>query len=265
MEHRHRRAVAGLHGRAAGQEQHGQHPRAPGERPARQDALLVASGPLAAVETGKPFERTEQRAPCGDYNPLRNPYFGDLHVHTAFSLDASTQGTRNTPRDAYRFARGQPLGIQPYDAEGNPLRRLQLARPLDFAAVTDHAELFGELTICQSPDLPGYDSAICIIYRRWPRLAFYMMNSRSSDSEGPVRYNFCGADAEDCRAAALTPWRAIQQAAEAAYDRSSACTFTTFVGYEWTGGPGTNNIHRNVLFRNDIVPALPITFVTGET
>ena len=228
-------------------------------------ALLLAPGLLAAVEMPKPFERSEQRAPCGDYNPLRNPYFGDLHVHTAFSLDASTQGTRNTPRDAYRFARGQPLGIQPYDAEGHPLRRLQLARPLDFAAVTDHAELFGELTICQSPDLPGYDSAICIIYRRWPRLAFYMMNSRSSDSEGPVRYNFCGADAEDCRAAALTPWRAIQQAAEAAYDRSSACTFTTFVGYEWTGGPGTNNIHRNVLFRNDIVPELPITYFETPT
>ncbi len=226
--------------------------------------LLLGVTPATAANPA-PFARTERHAPCADYNPLRNPYFGDLHVHTAFSLDASTQGTRNTPRDAYRFARGARLGIQPYDAAGHALRHLQLDRPLDFTAVTDHAELFGELTICQSPDLPGYDSPICIIYRRWPRLAFYMMNSRATNGTAPTRYNLCGDDAEDCRAAALTPWRAIQDAAEEAYDRSSACTFTTFVGYEWTGGPGTNNIHRNILFRNDKVPELPITYFETPT
>ena len=217
--------------------------------------------PAAAADAPPPFARTESRQPCADYDPLRTPFFGDLHVHTTYSLDASTQGTRNTPRDAYRFARGDSLGIQPYDDHGHAMRQLQLARPLDFAAVTDHAELFGEQTICTTPGMSGYHSPVCFIYRHWPRLAFFLMNSRSTNSEAPVRYGFCGEEGKGCLAAALTPWRAIRDAAEEAYDRSAACTFTTFVGYEWTGGPGSNNIHRNVLFRNEIVPVLPISYV----
>ncbi|MFM7783649.1 MAG: DUF3604 domain-containing protein, partial [Gammaproteobacteria bacterium] len=53
-------------------------------------------------------------ARCGDHNPQRNLYVGDLHVHTALSLDAATQDTRARPADAYRFARGEAIGIQPY-------------------------------------------------------------------------------------------------------------------------------------------------------
>ena len=39
----------------------------------------------------------------------RQAFYGDLHVHTAYSFDASAQDTRNTPYDAYRFARGGRL------------------------------------------------------------------------------------------------------------------------------------------------------------
>ena len=220
--------------------------------------LLLAPGGAAGAA---PFARSEQREPCASYNPLRTPYFGDLHVHTALSLDASTQGTRALPADAYRFARGEPLAIQPFAADGTPLRRLRLARPLDFVAVTDHAELFGELTICETPGLPGYDALPCVIYRRWPRLAFFLANSQVSNSTTPQRFRFCGPDGAVCRTAAHTPWRVVRDAAEGAYDRSAACRFTTFVGYEWTGAPGSNNIHRNIIFRTAAVPDLPITYV----
>ena len=37
------------------------------------------------------------------------PLFGDLHVHTALSLDAATQGTINRPDDAYRYAMGERI------------------------------------------------------------------------------------------------------------------------------------------------------------
>ena len=218
-------------------------------------AIGATAAPAAALED------TETRAPCSDREPLRRPFFGDLHVHTRYSLDAATQGTRNGPREAYRFARGEPLGIQPYDDEGRPLRRYQLARPLDFAAVTDHAELFGELTLCETPGLPGSDSILCRIHRSFPRASFFVMNTLANYSETPSRMGFCGPDGERCRAAAHTPWREMQDAAEAAYDRSAACRFTTFVGYEWTGAPGSNNLHRNVIFRNAAVPDLPTSYI----
>ena len=221
-------------------------------------ALLAALASLPAF--------AETRQPCARRSEFRNAYFGDLHIHTAYSQDASTQGTRNRPRDAYRFARGEPMGIQPYDGSGRALRTLQLSRPLDFAAVTDHAEQLGETIICQTPELPGYDSWVCRLYRYWPRAAFFVMNTRAANSTSPTRFAFCGTNGgEGCREAAPTPWHDIIDAAEAAYDRTDNCSFTTFVGYEWTGAPGSNNIHRNVIFANEHVTDLPISYFEASS
>jgi hypothetical protein len=201
----------------------------------------------------------DSREPCSDRNPLRNPYFGDLHVHTGFSLDASTQGTRTRPSEAYRFAKGERVGIQPFDSDGKPLRHVQLARPLDFAAITDHSELIGELNICSSPGMEGHNSVVCRVYRGLPRMAYFWMNTQAARA---VRHGFCGTDGELCTRAARAPWDETLRAAEDHYDRSRACSFTTFPGYEWTGaaGPG-NNFHRNVIFRNANVPERPISFI----
>src|SRR5690349_8906520 len=69
-------------------------------------------------------------------NPLREAYYGDLHLHTALSLDAYiANGARVMPGDAYRFARGETI-----DYFGLQVRRQW---PLDFMAVTDHAEHLG--------------------------------------------------------------------------------------------------------------------------
>lgn len=201
--------------------------------------------------------------PCGNSSALRNPYFGDLHVHTTYSLDANTQGTRLTPHDSYKYARGEVLGIQPYTREGEPLRTSQLLRPLDFTAVTDHAELFGETEICNNPEYLEYNAPECQFYRRNPENAFLYFNlsqlgtppSRQPDGSKRVRrMSFCGVDGEVCLEAAKTPWQDIQAAA-AAYD--SPCSFTTFVAYEYTASPASNNLHRNVIFATDVVPVLP--------
>lgn len=203
---------------------------------------------------------------CLHYRESRQPFFGDLHVHTVYSLDANTQGTIITPHQAYQFALGERLGIQPYQADGTPLRFTQLARPLDFAAVTDHAELFGEVEICTNPELAGYNSLECIFYRNSPENAFVVFNLAGPGGEGISdgqggefipRLPYCGVDGSRCLEAAKTPWRDIQRAAEAYYDRSDNCAFTTFVAYEYTAAPLSNNLHRNVIFANENVPELP--------
>jgi hypothetical protein len=214
-----------------------------------------------ALAFGTGAAAAEERLPCTISDPLRNPYFGDTHVHTVLSFDAWGQGTRNTPRDAYRFARGDLLGIQPYDRDGNPLRTVQLRRPLDFVVVTDHAEMLGETHICRTPGAPGHGSLMCTIARRWPKLGYMIINSQIYDVRDPERYGFCGEDGRECIETAATPWSEIQAAAEEAYDRSSACSFTSFVGYEWTGNPDSSMIHRNVVFRNEVVPELPATYI----
>lgn len=208
-----------------------------------------------------PYENTESRSPCLNHNPLKMPLFGDTHIHTRYSLDASTQDTRTTPKQAYDFARGKTLGVQPWDEAGKPLRNLKLNRPLDFAVVTDHAELFGETAICNSPDMEGYSAWQCKLYRKYPRAAFFMFNFKAGSRSG--RLGFCGDDGSLCRDAASGPWQAMQNAAEEAYDRSENCEFTSFVGYEWTGlGAGDMaNLHRNVIFRNASVPEQPLSFV----
>ncbi|HIF96897.1 MAG TPA: DUF3604 domain-containing protein [Myxococcales bacterium] len=218
----------------------------------------LASGEVPDEGSRRPWPVSEARAPCADYAPERRPFFGDTHVHTTFSQDASTQDTRATPRDAYRFARGAPLGIQPYTKLGRSQRTVQLDRPLDFTVVTDHAEQLGETHICKTPGATGHDSLVCRIYRRFPRVAFYLMNARYAVLG--TRWGFCGEGGEHCKAAAGTIWDETQSAAEEAYDRTAACEFTSFVGYEWTAGPGGGaHLHRNVIFRNEKVPTLPIS------
>ncbi|MGH0029808.1 MAG: DUF3604 domain-containing protein [Myxococcota bacterium] len=200
------------------------------------------------------------REPCSANDPLRRPFFGDTHVHTAYSFDASSQDTRNTPRDAYRFARGEEVGLQPYDADGKPLRKAKLRRPLDFTVVTDHAEALGEVRICRDPEHPGYGGDFCWMYRTFGPFAFNAMAIRTV--VGKQRFAYCGEDDRICLEAAGVVWGDIRDAAEEAYDRSSACRFTSFVGYEWTASAGTGvNLHRNVVFANENVPAYPTSWV----
>jgi len=66
----------------------------------------VASGGAAEIgeeprEVPGQIEGSVERAPCAEYTEERRAFFGDLHVHTAFSLDASTMGTRTAPADSY--------------------------------------------------------------------------------------------------------------------------------------------------------------------
>ncbi|RZV50515.1 MAG: DUF3604 domain-containing protein [Deltaproteobacteria bacterium] len=213
---------------------------------------------------------------CPDFNPLRNPYVGELHVHTAYSFDSAQAGVSAGPRDMYRFARGQSLTLPPFAPE-SAQRTTQLRRPMDFVAATDHAEFLGELRVCTVPGHPGFDSEFCADYREQIETArnadriappgsplpdvFFEIGVLLIDPS-PTRLSICGTNDEDCIAEASVLWDDERAAAEEFYDR---CTFTTFVGYEWTGNPGGNNIHRNVIFRTDAVPELPMSYMDAPT
>ena len=228
-------------------------------------AFLLSALSLSASDAVIERQYSELREPCAEVAPLKRPFFGDLHVHTRYSLDASTQGTRTTPAQAYGFAQGESVGIQPWSKEGEPLRSLQLARPLDFAMISDHAELIGEVHMCNTPGVEGHDSWECLLYRHWPRGAYYLFNATASLRAAHL--GLCGEDDELCKKASLVPWEDTLRAAERYYDRSADCSFTTFVGYEWTGlQPSSGgNLHRNVVFRNGTVPDLPLSYIDAPS
>ena len=154
-----------------------------------------------------------ERAPCSDRTPLRKALFGDLHVHTGHSSDARGYDVSVSPDGAYRYAFGQPLGLPPLDAEGEPTRQVRIDRPLDFAAVTDHSEFLGENTLCYEPS-EVYDSESCQAIRKStaprdsPLARFIMLPA-------PWRHDdICGADNERCNVAKSAAWQDTILAAE---------------------------------------------------
>ncbi|MEM9457890.1 MAG: DUF3604 domain-containing protein [Myxococcota bacterium] len=215
----------------------------PATAPDTTASLAAASAPAAIpVDPAGLVAYTEDREPCADRNPLRNAYYGDLHVHTRYSFDAYLAGTSNDPFDAYTLAQADPVN-------------------LDFAGVTDHGEYLGETQLCTTPGSPAYDSAPCAIFRSNADVLGFATFGLALAQQDPDRSEtICGPDDATCLDAAGDAWSATQLAAELAYDRSDACEFTSFVAYEYTGTTGGANLHRNVVFRNGNVPALPTSY-----
>jgi hypothetical protein len=208
-----------------------------------------------------PDQQAESHVSCSHYNASKNAYFGDLHVHTALSWDGVGRGMLTSADDAYRFARGEEIKLPPYAADGEGTRAVKLDRPLDFAAVTDHAESIGEVYLCLTPASPAYDSDLCRRVRGEKKGGLLgkfdspmMLIKRSARSTA-----FCGDNLETCREATVNAWLSMQEAADRWYDRSEDCRFTTFNGYEHSFAPKMNRAHRNVIFRNEVVPELPVS------
>ncbi len=220
----------------------------------RPVALLLLCAPLIGCPEPEPPPPVDVprdvREPCADTNPLRNVYWGDLHVHTALSWDAVLSAVETTPEEAYRFARGEALAV--------PGATAQLDRPLDFAAVTDHAAFLGEVSVCLTEGGALYDEPFCEELRAGGVEGLQTLGVELAHDAPERREEICGA--VDCRAAAGDTWSRLQAAAEEAYDRTAACTFTSFIGYEWTGTPELANMHRNVIFRGSAVPEVPASY-----
>ncbi len=164
-------------------------------------ALAVLIAPLGASAAGGGRwggGDSGDGSECRDYNRLRNPYFGDTHVHTSRSLDARLQGEIATQADAYVYAKGGPLTMK--EGLESPI---YIEEPLDFTAVTDHAEYFGEWDICNTgppagPNAnPAYLAPACVGLRAPPgstlnNVAFAIVFATSWLPEKRVRrVGFC--------------------------------------------------------------------------
>jgi hypothetical protein len=182
-------------------------------------------------------------------NPERNAYFGELHVHSSYSIDANVGGSHVDPRKVYEFARGDEVSLP------NLGIRKRISTPLDFAAVTDHGEGFGMMSQCYTPSSGTYWSLICIgvrykIYLLFPQALKALTQNGNQHSPGSP--SVCGNGNQLCKSSEIEVWQDIQNAANEFYQPGK---FTTFIGYEYSPSLGMGGqIHRNVIYRGSNAP-----------
>ena len=207
--------------------------------------------PLGCAPTPPPNSPSESTASVEaaaedlpDANPLRNAYFGDLHVHSKYSYDAFVFGTTASPDDAYRYAKGEPL-MHPAGFE------MKLSQPLDFYAVADHAALMGNFNaladpsseISKHPVAKGFQNLTSVAARR-AAFAEALPYARGTKT-GLL-------DLNETRSA----WAEIVKSANQHNDPGR---FTAFIAYEYTSSPESQNMHRNVIFRGSEAPDRPFS------
>ena len=204
-------------------------------------AALLAIGacqkkeaPVAAAPADSGTATTAAAPAAPAANPLRNAYFGDLHLHTGYSMDAFAMSTRTTPEDSYRYAMGETV-----EYFGKPQKRLA---PLDFLAVTDHAEYLGVVRDTIDPNGPFAktewytDDDEHAIRRSPPRPSSKLIGSTIVNKPLPEF-----SDPKLLRSA----WAKYTAIADK-YNKPGK--FTAFVGFEWTSAPEFQNLHRCVIF-----------------
>jgi len=192
-------------------------------------------------------------SPYAGRNFPTRPLFGDTHLHTGWSFDAGTFGARLTPRDAYRFARGEEL----MSNTGQPVK---LSRPLDFLVVADHSDNMGLYTdlAAGKPELIANPKG-----RRW-----YDMIQSGKGGEAALEMIFSFGDGSFPKEMIYQPDTSAYRSAwqgeiKAAEEYNDPGRFTAFIGFEWTSNAQANNLHRNVVFRgNGAQAGLVVPMVT---
>ena len=211
--------------------------------------LCLAGAVRAETEAGQPDQAALEKAyparsgysPYAGRNFPTRPYFGDTHLHTSFSMDAGAFGARLTPRDAYVFAKGNEVT----SSSGQPVK---LSRPLDFLVVADHSDGMGffPLILAGGPDMMADPQG-----RKWHDMIYAgqgaaaAMDIIQSFGKGTISKAIMPLPGTQAYQGA---WQDTIKAAEEANDPGR---FTAFIGYEWTSNTGGNNLHRNVIFRDD--------------
>ena len=209
----------------------------------------TSTGPAAAAASA-PAPTVEKLEAAVAENPLKDAYFGETHVHTSYSLDAYIGGARITPDEAYKFAQGGEVFVNG--------QKHSIGRPLDWVAVSDHAEFIGEMYSTQVPGAKGGDNPMLeelrglktVDEQRAWFMKYVINNMRGEHPDHPPFY----AGPETTRSA----WKDVE--IKAAIDNYRPGKFTTLAGFEWTSAQNAGNMHRNVIFRDlDVLPEVPLS------
>jgi len=193
-------------------------------------------------------ERPNKRS-SSDLPKERKAYFGDLHVHTTYSFDGYAFGTLATPHDAYRFAKGEAIA--------NPAGfKMQLSRPLDFYAVTDHGMFLGLVKAAADTSTefsknpfsePYHDlnasenmgTGLFSILKRLNTFSTFLPSAVAQIRSGEL-------DRGEVLGVVRSAWLDSIDAADEFYEPGK---FTTFAAYEYTASTSDmGNLHRNVIF-----------------
>lgn len=182
----------------------------------------------------------------------RNAYFGQTHQHTSWSLDAYILGNTVTgPEEAYQYSMGQtikhPAG---YD--------IKIRTPLDFQGVTDHSEYVGVVRLANDPNSPISKLPVA------ERLKVTKDNTAVKIFQwlaGSIAHNEPIKELLD-PAIMNSVWKHNNAIADKYYKPGE---FTTFCSYEWTSMPQSQNMHRNVFFKDCAkVPEAPFSAIDSD-
>jgi len=185
-------------------------------------------------------------------NPDRDAFFGETHVHTAWSFDAYIFGnTKTTPADAYRYAKGEtikhPAG---YD--------IKIETPLDWMGVTDHSEYVGTVALANTPGSAIAKLPIAqklIVHSPADIQRIYLWLGTTITENKPIK-ELISPDV------AGSVW---SQNIDMANQANEPGKFTAFCSYEWTSTPDNRNMHRNIFFRDCAkVPQVPYSSIDSS-
>ncbi len=190
-------------------------------------------------ENEQESQQKEYSPYVGDYTPqplpkgLEQPFFGDSHLHTSWSVDAGMLGTTLGPEEAYRAARGEEVTT----ATGQKFR---LIRPLDWVVIADHAENLGLYDFIErsDPELLKTEKG-----KRWHDM---VKNGQTYEAyfEWASSINTDQINNTDMVRSA---WGQVADNADKYNDPGK---FTAFAGYEYSTAPEDNNLHRVVIFKD---------------
>jgi hypothetical protein len=210
---------------------------------------------IAAQDENALYKPAQSPRSIQPVNPLNNVYFGDLHIHSNLSADAYLFGNRRDLDATYRFAKGESAAIETGEV-------IELTRPLDFAAVTDHAEGFGRVMACAEPATPEI-AEDCELINNPTLLSFLELRANMENRPLVENLRYFDNDRAVERQYHLDTWEAIKASAER---HNEPGVFTTFAAYEYSPAMvDRGKHHRNVIFRTSVTPDYAVSAYDADS